>query len=109
MCAVALAGCGGGSEQDQARSAAKSFLAALGRHDGAKACSLSTPNGRDVFGQLGDIPCATGVQSLDYLAREKIGRVRVTGKRALVEIPGPRPGTITLLRSGGGWKVDGAG
>jgi hypothetical protein len=106
--AVALAGCGGKSDEQEVRDTANGFVGAVHAGDGKKACSLLTEESKPIYSQLGDIPCEQGVIQAAIPAGVKIYRVRITGDRATVGLRnrGGELRQLTLKRRGGGWRVD---
>ena len=105
---VTLAGCGGKSGDQEARDTASAFAKAVAAHDGAKACSLLSDQGKATYSQLGDVPCPTGVLALQIAGAPKVQDVRVRGATATV---GLREATgrrflVFLRRRGGHWRVD---
>jgi hypothetical protein len=105
---VVLSGCGGGSDEQQARDTAKGFVDALRSNDGAKACSYLTDDGRARFTQLGDTPCEQGILSVGSAAEGRVSGVRMSGDRATVTLTNPS-GRLQLVKQGDHWSVDSAG
>jgi hypothetical protein len=105
---VALAGCGGGSDEQKVRDTANAFVKAVHGRDGEKACSLLTEESKPVYGQLGDIPCSTGVLQVALPRGVRIYRVRVTGSRASVGLRDPAGSLrqLILKKRGDNWRVD---
>ena len=105
------AGCGGGSDESQARDRTKAFVDAIRARDGKRACSYLTANGRDIYTQLGDVPCEQGILAAPFAPGAKIGKANVKGDQATVSliVPGGPPVIVTLKKQGGSWKVDSTG
>ena len=105
------AGCGGASDEARARDTTKAFVTAIRARDGAKACSYLTPNGREIYTQLGDVPCEQGILAAPFARGAKVGKAQVKGGRATValEMPGAPPVIVSLKKQGSTWKVDSTG
>jgi hypothetical protein len=105
---VALAGCGGKSDEQQVRDTAKEFVDAVHSGNGKKACSLLTDASKPVYAQLGDIPCSQGVLRASLPRGLKVTRVRLTTGRATVGMRGPQGElrTLVLRHVADGWRVD---
>ena len=106
--AVALAGCGGKSDDQQVRDTAKEFVDAVHAGNGEKACSLLTEESKPVYSQLGDIPCSQGVLRAALPRGLRIYRVKLTGRRATVVLRGTQGElrTLVLKHVADGWRVD---
>ena len=114
LAAVVLAGIAagcGGDEAAQVRDRTKAFVGAIRAHDGKRACSYLTDNGRDIYTQLGDVPCEQGVLATPLAPSAKVGRAQVKGDNATVElvVPGGPPVIVSLKKQRGSWKVDSTG
>jgi hypothetical protein len=105
---VALAGCGGASEESKVRDTANAFLKAARSRDGEKMCSYLSPDARDAYGQLGDIRCAQGALEIQLPAAGKIKRVEIHGAAATVRFDDPQGSFVDLVKSGERWRVQSA-
>jgi hypothetical protein len=120
LAAVALfaAGCGGSSDQDQAKSAVEDYLAAVTKGDGDKACSLITDQtkkniergGRKCGETISALNKGPGRSVLQAFKDAKVENVKVKGDRATADI---KVKTLTqptnLRKEGGKWKLDSTG
>jgi hypothetical protein len=127
---VVLPGCGGSkSDADQAKDTMKSFLSALAKGDGKKACSLADASGqaRLVAAARGRLSCEGVIAALARrlpssvktgFENAEIMKVTVTGNSATVngaditaskgDVSGFQGGTPTkLVKKGGTWKLSG--
>lgn len=118
---VAFAGCGGGdgSDDEQVRDAASSFLDAVRDGDGARACDLLGEDARDKverfaerFGRTLDSPtdCARVLElsQPQYPSDFEIVNVDIDGGRATASADGGIDGVVDvpLVKDGDDWKVD---
>lgn len=107
--ALALAGCGGVSDDARARAVASDWLTAVYDSDGARACELFAaevverlPTCATVYSMLGEalgetLGGSAGLQP-DALA------VTVDGDHAVATV-GDGKGTLELVRTDDGWRV----
>jgi hypothetical protein len=127
---VALSGCGSKSDADQAKDTMKSFLSALAKGDGKKACSLADASGqaRLVAAAKGRLSCPGVISALARrlpasvktgFENAEIKKVTVTGNTATIngaDITASKGdvsgflsgGTPTkFVKKGGTWKLSG--
>lgn len=106
--ALALAGCGGESDDMRVREVASDWLAAVYDSDGERACELFAP---EVVEQLPT--CVTVYSMLGEALGETVGSaavqadalaVAVDGEHAVVTV-GDGKGTLELVRTDDGWRV----
>jgi hypothetical protein len=128
---VALPGCGSSkSDADRAKDTMKSFLAALAKGDGTKACSLADGSGRARLVQASNsrLTCAGVIAAISRrlpanvktaLENADVKRVNVTGSTATIKgtditsskgslggfLSGGTP--TKLVKEGGSWKLSG--
>lgn len=103
---AALAGCGSGGDERDARHAAQGFYGAASRQDGGAACALLTGPAAQTLARDEKKPCAKAVTSLD-LKGAAVRRVQVFETNAAVTFAS---GEIAYLdRTPQGWRVAAAG
>lgn len=103
---LALAGCGRAGDQASVRSVAQSFYAAVGAHDGARACIWLSPGARKAVEQDQSEPCARAVEQLE-LSGGSAQRVEVYSTNAAVAL---RSGDVVYLETTPqGWRISAAG
>ena len=119
--AAALAGCGGGNDQDDAQATVKEFFTAIEKKDADKLCDdlltkdfieQSTGASGDRAGQ----ECRSQFKSLQAtgVKLDNVGRVRIDGDNATVtatvEAQGQRrPQVFHLKKEDGAWRLAGGG
>jgi hypothetical protein len=104
--AVALVGCGRGSDRATVRSVAEGFYAAVADHDGTRACALLSADTRKALEQQASASCARAVVQLNLSGR-RAADVRVYSTDAGVDL---RDGdTVFLQRDSIGWRIAAAG
>src|SRR3954451_794751 len=89
MAVVAMAGCGGGRDDEAAvRATAEKYIEALGRGDGAAACRLMSTQGMKDGGYATFRQCARSHSRARYVGRFRVVRVRMEkgGRGALAEV-----------------------
>jgi len=125
VAALALAGCGGGDENDapdpeQVTEVATDYAHAFGDGDGERACELLTPGAQDAFVErvsslVGTRDCPEAVSKLQAVAgpnvtgpfREAtVDGVKVTGDKATARInAGGSSEQVTLEQRDGEWLL----
>jgi hypothetical protein len=119
-CCLALSACGGGSDEDQVKSAATDFAHAFASGDTDKACDLLTDSAQkqiETAGkQIGGGDCAKVMKAvrrlidkkdLDEIRQFKVVSVKVDGDTAEVEDNGSNGDPTRMRKVSGEWKVDG--
>jgi hypothetical protein len=107
MLAVVVAGCGTGSDRDQARLAAQRLYAAVQDRDGTTACAQMSPDLRDTLVEdEGGGSCARAVLRL-RLHQGAPSAVHVFADEAQVRLTGGD--TVFLSDSAEGWRADAVG
>ena len=116
-------GCGGPSDQDQIKQLVKEYVTAFAAEDGAKVCSLLTPESqRRIQASAGLLRGRTCAETLKTVAQmstkaspEQVkafhaGRIVVDGNEAGVVIEPSNPGTkpTRLVKLNGKWLFDGS-
>jgi hypothetical protein len=111
--ALALAACGGGSDDSgKVSAAAQSYVAAFTAHDASATCLAMTEHSREAVAEfagehmhLKNPTCAKAVALLPAAPRgAKVGSVKVSGSHATVAVDGfDRP--LQLVRGRDGWRV----
>ena len=127
VAAVAVAGCGGGSDgkpsdETAARDVVTSFTKAFAAMDGDKACALLTPQAQAAFVErarvaTGSTRCPETMQRVaqlagssvtDPLSKASVGEVKVTGNTATTTLTANGHSTpVTLSKADGSWKLNG--
>jgi len=98
---VLAVGCGGKSDEDQAKSVAQDYIAALHEKDDAAACELQTASSKD-----GD-SCTLHAHKQIVPNSPKFQDPIVTGERARVLVTGSNGSvTLELVEEDGGWKIE---
>jgi hypothetical protein len=108
--AVALAGCGGQSDEDAVRETVVDYFDAFAEQDAEGVCALMTKPSRD---SLGGGDCAAFLARSMGEATEKVGRVgedevpavTIEGDRAIVGPDDEDP--LELQKVDGEWRIDG--
>ena len=104
---AALAGCGTGADQDQARTAVERLYAAFARQDGTTACAQLSPSLRQQLVKDESEPdCAKAVLKLGLKGR-RASAVRVFATSAEVDLAGGD--TVYLGDGDQGWRVEALG
>ena len=123
LTAAVLAGCGGGSDEDQVREVASDFTAAFADSDAKRACELMTSEAKQQIvkaaAALGGGECektmsaATGLldeSQKDALRDAEITKVTISGDRAEVtqsaDVGDSGDGPMQLAKRGDRWLVD---
>lgn len=112
--ALALAGCGGPSDEEQVRDTLTDFTKATAAKDYQKLCDqLLAPSLIADLKKIG-LPCELALQQgLADVKQPKliVGDVRVDGKKASAEVrtsaegQAPSSDTVELERTDGGWRI----
>ena len=115
---AAGAGCGGGSEEDKAKSAVEDYLQAVTKGDGEKACSLVTEQTKKNI-EKGGRKCAETISALNKgpgravlqtFKDAEVENVKVNGDRGTADIKVKQLTQKTNLRKEDGqWKLDSTG
>ena len=103
---LALTGCGRSGDGAAVRSVAESFYAAVGAHDGARACGWLSTDARQALEKDESAPCARAVERLK-LAGRSARRVEVDSTEAAVALRGGD--TVYLQDTARGWRIAAAG
>jgi hypothetical protein len=104
---LAVAGCGTGADQSQARAAAEGFYAAVRSGDGAKACGqLSADTRSQLTKDESEPDCSKAVLKLS-LHGTSAKVVRVYATSAQVDLAGGD--TVFLGETPDGWRIDAVG
>ena len=123
MATVVLAGCGGGSDEDQVREVASDFTAAFADGDAKRACELMTSDAKQQIvkaaASLGGGTCekamsaATGLMDesqKEVFSEAEIAKVTINGTTAEVVLTGNLEGgnddPMRLAKRGDHWLVD---
>jgi hypothetical protein len=104
--AALLGGCGK-SDEAKVKDATNGFVDAIRKRDGERACSYLTTDARTVYGQLGDLPCSTGVLAVKVPSQGEVKTVRIRGKRATANLGGAATPSMNLVKQGDSWRIDG--
>jgi hypothetical protein len=117
---LAVAGCGGNSDADAAKTAVNTFIE-TGRHPTAKLCDVISQRFIEerthLQGQAALEKCRTNAakagaagRGATFPANIKLTDVKVTGGKADVTAtaPGQKSGVFHMVKEGGKWKVDSA-
>jgi hypothetical protein len=133
LCALALAGCGGGDSEPQSDSAKvtttiESYLAAQVSGDGTAACALLSPAGqRQLIGLVAKasqglvtqptcedavslVRTAATPAQLAAVGHAEVSNVVVSGDRATADVGAGAAlpsGSVTLVRDGSDWLISG--
>jgi hypothetical protein len=100
-----LTACSTSPKRVGAIAVARSFVAAVSKHDGGAACDLLTDDARDAVTGATDASCADAVVNVKEQGSD-VGRVAVWGDSAQVHIGSD---VVFLLRERDGWQVSAAG
>jgi hypothetical protein len=103
---LALCGCGRSGDRQTVRGIALQFYAAVGRHDGARACALLSAETRKALEDQESESCAGAIEHVD-LAGGPVGAVSVYSTEAVVELRGGD--TVFLQDTKEGWRIAAAG
>lgn len=121
--AASAASCGGPSDQEQIKGLVGEYVAAFAAKDGAKVCSLLTPQAQrkvqDAAGMLRGRNCAATLTLIARMPtgdaaravrRFHAGKIVVDGNEAGVMIEPSTPGTkpTRLVKVNGKWLFDGS-
>jgi hypothetical protein len=110
---VATPGCGGGSEEDEARDVVKEYIEAVADSDEEKVCDTLSENTRKQFDES-KIKCEdaykTFGRALTSEQKDKLNdldpEVKVDGTEATTKVDEPPfEGTLRLKKEGDEWKV----
>jgi hypothetical protein len=103
---LALAGCGRSGDRASVRSVAEGFYAAVGDHEGARACGWLSADARLALEQDESAPCSRAVERLKLSGR-RARRVEVYSTEAAVALRGGD--TVYLQATPRGWRIAAAG
>jgi hypothetical protein len=103
---LALAGCGRSGDRATVRTVAEGFYAAVGDHQGARACGWLSADARKALEQDESAPCARAVERLKLSGR-RARRVEVYSTEAAVALRGGDE--VYLQDTARGWRIDAAG
>jgi hypothetical protein len=103
---LALIGCGRSGDRASVRTVAEGFYAAVGDHDGARACGWLSPDARQALEKDESAPCARAVEGLK-LSGSRARRVEVYSTEAAVALRGGD--TVYLQDTPRGWRIAAAG
>jgi hypothetical protein len=103
---LALSGCGRSGDRANVRAVAEGFYAAVGDHDGARACGWLSPDARQALEKDESAPCARAVERLTLSGR-RARRVDVYSTEAAVALRGGD--TVYLQDTPRGWRIAAAG
>ena len=119
LAAAAVAGCGGGGDEQAVRTAVNGWIGAVVRHDDAAACARLSSDlrrrlERHLLGEGVKGSCKTWAAkyvSPRHPASQRAARitaVRIRDARATVSLtaPGVPPGSATLVKERGRWRID---
>jgi hypothetical protein len=106
LAVLALAGCGRSGDRATVRSVAEGFYAAVGSHDGARACGWLSADARQTLEKDESSPCAQAVDHLKLSGR-RARRVEVYSTDAAVALRGGD--TVYLQDTARGWRISAAG
>lgn len=106
IAALALAGCGRSGDRASVRSIAEGFYAAVGAHEGARACTSLSADARQALEQDQSEPCARAVEQLK-LSGNHARRVEVYSTNAAVALGGGD--VVYLEQTPQGWRITAAG
>lgn len=118
---VVVAGCGGGSDEDEAKATVTQFFTAIAKQDAAKLCDdlLTKDFIQQSTGATGDQAgkeCRSQFKSLRAanIKLAKVNKVKIDGDKATVtatvEAQGQsRPQVFRLKKEGGDWRLAGGG
>jgi hypothetical protein len=110
---VAAAGCGGSSEEDDARDAVKEYVEAIADGDEKKVCDTLAENTRKQFDES-KIKCEDAYKNfgkaLNTEQKDKLKdldpKVKIDGDEASTKVDEPPfEGTLRLKKEDGEWKV----
>ena len=103
---LALAGCGRSGDRASVQSVAEGFYAAVGDHDGARACGWLSADARQALEKDESAPCARAVERLKLSGR-RARRVEVYSTEAAVALRGGD--AVYLQDTSHGWRISAAG
>jgi len=117
---LSLVGCGGGSDEDDVRSASEDFVSAFKDKNWEDVCSLMTANSRSQLEEAGDLLDAKGgcanvwekaskllpPDAEKQLEDFEIDSVKVDGDTATVTTANSKGGPTRLIKEDGEWRVD---
>jgi hypothetical protein len=103
---LALAGCGRSGDRASVRAVTEGFYAAVGDHDGARACSWLSADARQALEKDESAPCARAVERLQLSGR-RARRVELYSTEAAVALRGGD--TVYLQDTARGWRIAAAG
>jgi hypothetical protein len=110
---LAASGCGGTSEEDDAREVVKQYAAAIADGDEAKVCAALSKESREQF-ERSKTSCEDAYKSFGrFLGRKQKDQLRdvdpevkVDGDSATTKIrQRPLEGALRLKKEGGEWKI----
>jgi len=103
---LALAGCGRSGDRASVRTVAEGFYAAVGDHEGARACGWLSADARKALEKDESAPCARAVEQLKLSGRSA-QRVEVYSTNAAVALRGGD--VVYLEETQQGWRISAAG
>lgn len=103
---LALTGCGRSGDRASVRTAAEGFYAAVGDHDGARACGWLSAGARQALEKDESAPCARAVEHLQLSGR-RARHVDVYSTEAAVALRGGD--TVYLESTSHGWRISAVG
>lgn len=118
VAALAVTGCGGSSDADQAKSTVKSFLDDVASGKGAAACTKLTPQAQQALSHaIANMPCDRAIDALGA-ATSKSVRAKVSGINPQITVHGSSATAtyasvtgsratriLQLQKIGGSWKI----
>ena len=102
---LALTGCGRAGDRASVRAVAEGFYAAVGDHQGARACGWLSADARQALEKDQSAPCARAVERL-RLSGGRARRVEVDSTNAAVALRGGD--TVYLQDTPRGWRISAA-
>jgi ketosteroid isomerase-like protein len=117
---LSLAACGGGSDEDDVRSASEDFVSAFKDENWEEVCSLMTEKSRAQLEQAGEALDAKGgcadvwEKAKEFLPPEtekqldnfEVDTVKVTGDKATVTTTDAKGSPTQLLKEDGEWRIN---
>lgn len=115
--ALALAGCGGSSASDEAKSTAQKYFNDLAASNGKEVCKeiipqlkkrLETQGPHDCVEQVNGTSRLLTASALANLKAAKVTSVTVSGSKATAQVQegGGHSATVKLVKEPSGWKIE---